>query len=51
MCFHRTYSRVLHPYLSVVLDDAASNPTPLREALQHFDRKIDRLCQGQPIAA
>ena len=51
LCFHRTYARVLRPSLSVVFDTTASHPTPLQKAIQRLDREIDRLWEGQPIAA
>ncbi|MCY4536106.1 MAG: hypothetical protein OXB91_12140, partial [Bryobacterales bacterium] len=51
LCFHRTYARVLRPSLSVVFDSAAAVPTPLQKAVQRLDREIDRLWEGQTIAA
>ena len=51
LCFQRTYARVLRPSLSAVLDTGSSDSTPLQKALQRFDREIDRLWEGQPIAA
>lgn len=51
LCFHRTYARVLRPSLSVLFDTAASDPTPLQKAVQRFDREIDRLWEGQTVAA
>ncbi len=51
LCFHRTYARVLRPSLSVVFDSTVADPTPLQKAVQCFDREIDRLCEGQTIAA
>jgi hypothetical protein len=51
LCFQRTYARVLRPSLSVLFDTGGSDPTPLQKAVQRFDREIDRLWEGQPIAA
>ena len=51
LCFHRTYARVLRPSLSVVFDSTVADPTPLQKAVQCFDREIDRLWEGQTIAA
>ena len=47
LCFRRTYARVLRPSLSVLFDTGGSDPT----AVQRFDRAINRLWEGQPIAA
>ena len=51
LCFQRTYARVLRPSLSVIFDDAVEAPTPLQNAVQRFDREIDRLWEGKAIAA
>ncbi|MDE0110220.1 MAG: hypothetical protein OXJ37_15340 [Bryobacterales bacterium] len=50
-CFQRTHARVLRPSLSLVFDDVMEVPTPLQNAVQRFDREIDRLRQGKAIAA
>ena len=50
-CFQRTYARVLRPSLSLVFDDVMEVPTPSQNAVQRFDREIDRLRQGKAIAA
>ncbi len=47
LCFHRTYARVLRPSLSVLFEHGER---PLQQAVQHFDREIERLWEGQPIA-
>ena len=47
LCFHRTYARVLRPSLSVLF---AEGPLPLQQAVQRFDREIELLWRGHPIA-
>ncbi|MCY4187571.1 MAG: hypothetical protein OXD30_03715 [Bryobacterales bacterium] len=51
LCFQRTYARVLRPCLSVLDDHGAETPVSLQQVVQRFDREVDRLWQGQAIAA
>ena len=51
LCFHRTYARLLRPALSVVFEDCASHATPLQKAVERLAREVQRLWEGQSIAA
>ena len=51
MCYHRVFARVLRPALSVVLDAPPKSERRLNRAIDSFDREVDRLWQGMPLAA
>lgn len=51
LCYQRTYTRVLRPALSVVFDEDPPSTTRFRKAVERLDQEIQRLWEGQPLAA
>ena len=51
MCYHRVFARVMRPALSVVLGAPPKHECRLNRAVASFDREVDRLWQGMPLAA
>lgn len=49
LAYHRTAARVLRPALSAALD--GDSPTRLNRAVADYDREIQRLHEGQALAA
>ena len=49
LCYCRGQSRVLGPALSALFDDKA--PPALARLVERFDHHIDRLWQGERLAA
>ena len=48
--YHRVFVRVLRPALSHALDPSAASPSPLNRLIRRFDREIQRLWEGIPLA-
>ena len=51
LCYHRVFVRVLRPALSHASDEPAASLSPLNRVIHRFDREIQRLWQGMPLAA
>ena len=49
LCYCRTHRRVLAPVLAAVADDRS--PPELGRLVRRFDRHVDRLWEGQKLAA
>ena len=50
-CYHRVFARVMRPALSVVFSAPPTAERRLNRAIDSFDREVDRLWQGVPMAA
>lgn len=51
LCYQRTHARLLRPALSVVFDPKLPGATRLNKAVDRLDQEIQRLWEGQPLAA
>ena len=51
LCYHRTHARVMRTAMSAVFEAPAANAARLAKAVDAFDREINRLWEGQPLAA
>ena len=51
LVFHRTYARVLRPSLAAALAPEAAPTAPLNKVLERFDGELQRLWEGQSVAA
>ena len=53
MClyYHRVFVRVLRPALWHAMDESAASPSLLNRLINRFDREIQRLWEGIPLAA
>jgi len=51
LCYHRVFVRVLRPALSHAMDRDDTPTNPLNRIIERFDREIQRLWEGVPLAA
>ncbi len=51
LCYHRVFVRVLRPAVSHAMDKPATSPSSLNRVIHRFDREIQRLWEGIPLAA
>ena len=51
MCYHRVFARVMRPAMSVVFNVPPKSECRLARAVDSFDREVDRLWRGMPLAA
>ena len=51
LCYHRVFVRVLRPALSQAIDQPAASTSPLNRVIHRFEREIQRLWEGIPLAA